>query len=52
VEELMALSVDTECEIVSPLRCRIDAGNAGDPVDDPSDTQILHARRTVCLLTE
>lgn len=29
VEELMALSVDTECEIVSPLQCRIDVGNAG-----------------------
>jgi GntR family transcriptional regulator len=29
VEELMALSVDTECEIVSSLRRRIDVGNAG-----------------------
>src|ERR1700759_4970615 len=28
VEELMARSVDTECEIVSPLRRRIDVGNA------------------------
>ena len=29
VEELMALSVDTECEIVSPLQRRIDVENAG-----------------------
>ena len=29
VEELMALSVDTECEIVSPLQRRVDIGNAG-----------------------
>jgi DNA-binding GntR family transcriptional regulator len=29
VEELMALSVDTECEIVSPLQRRIDVANAG-----------------------
>lgn len=29
VEELMALSVDTECEIVSPLRRRVDVENAG-----------------------
>ena len=29
VEELMALSVDTECEIVSPLQRRVDVENAG-----------------------
>jgi GntR family transcriptional regulator len=29
VEELMALSLDTECEIVSPLQRRIDVENAG-----------------------
>ena len=29
VEELMALSVDTECEIVAPLQRRIDVENAG-----------------------
>src|SRR5690348_934339 len=29
VEELMALSVDTECEIVSPLQRRVDIANAG-----------------------
>src|SRR5487761_1219006 len=29
VEELMALSIDTECEIVSPLRHRVDVENAG-----------------------
>ena len=29
VEELMALSIDTECEIVSPLQRRIDVENAG-----------------------
>jgi len=29
VEELMALSVDTECEIVNGLQRRIDVGNAG-----------------------
>jgi len=29
VEELMALSVDTECEIVSPLQRQVDIGNAG-----------------------
>src|SRR5487761_1357745 len=28
-EELMALSIDTECEIVSPLQRRIDVENAG-----------------------
>src|SRR5579863_2168411 len=28
VEELMALSIDTECEIVSPLQRRIDVENA------------------------
>ena len=29
VEELMALSVNTECEIVSPLQRRVNIGNAG-----------------------
>src|SRR6266849_1071404 len=29
VDELMALSIDTECEIVSPLQRRIDVENAG-----------------------
>src|SRR5215472_14686830 len=29
VEELMALSLDTECEIVNGLQRRIDVGNAG-----------------------
>lgn len=29
VDELMALSIDTECEIVSPLQHKVDVGNAG-----------------------
>jgi GntR family transcriptional regulator len=29
VEELMALSIDTECEIIEPLRQKVDVANAG-----------------------
>src|SRR5580692_4252992 len=29
VEELMALSLDTECEIIEPLRRKVDVENAG-----------------------